>query len=72
MIEFNICTDTTTIVVLNYNTSEVVIHKNVDNRLLEEEYNGDVESYLVGEFDYDASSIYFMCGDNVRLKYQQR
>lgn len=70
MIEIKRSSDTITIVVLNYATSEVVIHENVNNELIDEKYEGDVESYLVEEFDYDASSIYFMCGDNVILKYQ--
>lgn len=70
MIEIKRSSDTITIVVLNYATSEVIIHENVDNELIDEKYEGDVESYLVEEFDYKSSQIYYMCGDNIEVKYE--
>jgi hypothetical protein len=58
-----------TIVVLNYATTEVVIHKDVDMDFIDSNYEGNVESYLVEEYGYNADEIYYMCGDEVRLKY---
>lgn len=58
-----------TIVVLNYATTEVVIHKDVDMNFIDFKYEGNVESYLVEEYGYNVDEIYYMCGDEVRLKY---
>lgn len=69
MIEIKRSSDTITIVVLNYATSEVVIHENVDNDFISDVFADDIESYLES-IGYNVNDIHYMCGDNIEIKYE--
>lgn len=52
------------IAILNYNTGEVDILRNVDMDLIDHEYNGDIEEYL-DEIGYSLKYINWMSSKNI-------
>ena len=54
------------IAILLYETCEVEILHNVDEDMIDDAYDGDVESYLEAH-GYNTNQIHYMCGDIITL-----
>ena len=53
-----------TIAVLYYPTNEVYMIS-VDHKVIENDYNGDIEEYLADHCEFDLSEISYMAGEGV-------
>lgn len=52
------------IVILNYPSGEVDVIREVNENLIDAEYEGDVELYL-DDCGYNTSHIHYMCSDSI-------
>lgn len=59
------------IAIMDYSTCEVILLK-VDERLIERDFNNDVEAYIKapaidGGLGFDLDECHFMCGEKIRV-----
>lgn len=52
------------IVILNYPSGEVDVIREVNENLIDAEYEGDIELYLA-DCGYNTSHIHYMCSGNI-------
>lgn len=55
------------IVVLDYKSGCVEIYKKVDDKYIDNEYDGDIEEYLSQERDFNSSDSYWMSADKIEF-----
>lgn len=55
------------IAVLDYNTGSVCVYRDVDEKCIEEKYNGSVEEWAWREKGHKPSESYFMSSDRIDL-----
>lgn len=59
------------IAIMDYSTCEVILLK-VDERIVEHDFNNDVEAYIKsptvdGGLGFDLDDCYYMCGEKIRV-----
>lgn len=53
--------------VLDYNTCSVIVYRNVDEKYVEEKYNGNISNWLRWEKGHKETESFIMASDNISL-----